>query len=361
MVKDIKYRYALDEQGRTVCIDDVSDEYKMLHTYFCISCGAPVIPKRGKIKKWHFAHKGTEEHCDPETYLHKLAKRLIKEKFDNSNTFEISYYQDVVCSFKPNCVFAKKRECHAKMLNTFDLKKYYDTCKEEQTVVVYKEDEHVRFRADLLLTNSKNADRKPILIEIQVNHECEEQKKKSKLHIIEIRVKDEKGIIDLLNKTIEENYESSRDVDNIGFAKFYCFKRQSKESKPIYTRVINKFYLYGNGKSFVEPQPCLYVHTKINGRTSFEASIDSSDEFKTYKSGYLLAIQQGIITRACCFCKYHKNLFYLGTSSFCRFYKKYGTPKNPILTYAQQCEYYCENKEIIESIANHMPAYTIAK
>ena len=356
MVNNIKYHYALDEQGQTVSIDNVSDEDKSLHTYHCISCNAAMIPRMGKVRKWHFAHKGTEEHCNPETYLHILSKRLVKEKFDNSDTFEISYYQDVKCSLLQTCAFAQKSECHYKIMKTYDLKKYYDTCIVEQPID--------NFIADLLLTNSKNPSIKPILIEIQVSHECEMEKKKSGLHIIELRIKDEIGITDLLKTDLKENFYANRDIDNIGFAKFYGFARKCKESEVLEARKINRFYLYYTGNSFVEPISCKYQpENKLKTRTLFEASIDDS-ELSIYKFGYLLAIQYGIITKACCFCKYFKNGFEVGkgeNSTFCCLYKKYGTPKNPIETHAQECEYYRNDEEEIDFIQKHMPQYIIAK
>ncbi|MBR5644223.1 MAG: hypothetical protein IKW77_08550 [Salinivirgaceae bacterium] len=356
MTNDIKYIYALDEQGQTVSINDIPNEDKSLHTYHCISCNAAMIPRMGKVRKWHFAHKGTEEHCNPETYLHKLAKRLVKEKFDDSNSFEISYYQDVKCSLLQTCSLAQKSDCHYKMLKTYDLKKYYDTCNVEQPI-----DNYI---ADLLLTNSKQPSIKPILIEIQVSHECEIEKKKSGLHIIELRIKDENGITDLLKTDLKENSYADRDIDNIGFAKFYGFTRKCKEPEPLEVKRINRFYLYYTGNSYVESISCKYQpENKIKTRTLFEVSIGET-KLSTYKMGYLLAIQNGVITRACCFCKYYRSGFDVGkgdNSTFCCLYKNYGTPKNPIETHAQECEYYRDNEEDIDFIEKHMPKYIIAK
>lgn len=41
-----------------------------------------MIPRMGEVRSWHFAHRGDEDHCGTETYLHKLAKRLVKDKFE---------------------------------------------------------------------------------------------------------------------------------------------------------------------------------------------------------------------------------------------------------------------------------------
>ena len=358
MVNNIKYHYALDEQGQTVSIDNVSNEDKSLHTYQCISCNAAMIPRMGKVRKWHFAHKGTEEHCNPETYLHRLAKRLVREKFYNSKSFKISYYQDVECSLFQTCTFAEKGECHCELLKTYDLKKYYDTCKEEQPI-----DNYI---ADILLTNSKIPSIKPTLIEIQVSHECEIEKKNSGLHIIELRIKDETEISDLLKAPLKENPYADRDVDNIGFAKFYGFNGKCKEKEPIDARDINRFHLFYSGKAFVNSTHCNLSSKKINKASIFEVCFDDNDidETLAYYYGYLLAIQNGIITKSCCFCKYYIDGFEVGkgeNSTFCRIYKKCGTPKNPIQTHAQKCEFYRELKEDVETLKEHMPKYIIAK
>lgn len=81
-MSSVKYHYALDEQNRLICIDEVSIEDRHAHSYHCLNCGAGMIPRMGKVRSRHFAHRGDEDNCGNETYLHKLAKRLIKEKFD---------------------------------------------------------------------------------------------------------------------------------------------------------------------------------------------------------------------------------------------------------------------------------------
>lgn len=316
-----------------------------------------MIARTGKIKKWHFAHKGTDEHCDSETYLHKLAKHLVKDKFYNSDSFEVSYYQDVKCSLLQTCAFAEKSECHYKILKTYDLKKYYDTCKKEQPID--------NFVADLLLTNSENADRKPILIEIQVTHECEVEKKNSGLHIIELRIEDEDGIKNLLKSALKENAYAERDIDTIGYAKFYNFERKCKEPEPIEAKNITRFYLYNSGKAYIDSTPCNLSSKRANEASIFEVCFDDDgDDFLIYYLGYLLAIQNGFITKACCFCKYFRKGFEVGNgeeSTFCCLYKKYGTPKNPIQTHASKCEYYRESKENITFVKGNMPKYIITK
>ena len=64
--------------------DDVTEEDRQSHSYHCLNCGERMIPRMGVKRTRHFAHRGEDVHCGQETYLHKLAKLLIKEKFNQS-------------------------------------------------------------------------------------------------------------------------------------------------------------------------------------------------------------------------------------------------------------------------------------
>ena len=86
----IKYHYALNKNGDIVDIADVDKENRKAQRFFCINCGAEMIPKLGKFKVRHFAHKAETPDCNSETYLHKLAKLRLKEKFYSSAPFEIA-------------------------------------------------------------------------------------------------------------------------------------------------------------------------------------------------------------------------------------------------------------------------------
>ena len=305
----VKYNYALDEQGRLLSIKQAYLERNEGHTYHCIGCGAGMIARLGEVRDWHFAHRGDEIHCGTETYLHMVAKRLIKEKFEKNEPFQVGYYRDVKCSDMATCPFAKDEECHTYKLETFDLKEFYDTCEEEKTVGDYI--------ADLLLTNSSKPDREPVLIEIQVSHKSTPQKRASGLRITEIRIKTEEDIDSLLSAPIVENPDAKfgqvRDVETIGFAKFHGFKKKSSVPEPLELRSIQRFYLFRSGKAFVtnmdEFKSCRSVTKKDNDKAIFEASIDSFylGSPSPYEFGYAAARRNGIDVKTCQFCKYHRS------------------------------------------------------
>lgn len=362
----VKYHYALDEHNRLVSIKQAFIERDESHTYHCLGCGAGMIPRLGEVRNWHFAHRGDEAHCGTETYLHQLAKRLIREKFEKDSSFWVGYYRDVKCSDLGTCPFAKKEECHTSKLETFDLKEFYDTCQEEQPVGNYI--------ADLLLSNSSKLDRDPVLLEIQVSHKSTPQKRDSGLRIIEIRIKTEEDINTLLSAPIVENPEAQfgpvRDVETIGYAKFHGFKKKSSVHEPLELRSIPRFYLFRSGKAFVtnmdELQSCRKVTMKDNYKAIFEASIDCFylGSPSPYDYGYVAARQYGIEVKTCQFCKYHRCGFDVGfglNPIFCCLHKKYGTPETPEPQYAKNCEYYREDKVLLEEIRNSMPSIVVAK
>lgn len=362
----VKYHMALDENNRPITIKQAYLERNESHKYYCIGCGASMIARLGIVRDWHFAHRRNEEQCGTETYLHQLAKRLIKEKFEKEPSFQVGYYRDVLCSDMSTCPFAKKEMCHKPKLEIFDLKEYYDTCKEEQPIG--------EFVADLLLTNSQKPERQPILIEIQVSHKSTPKKQRSGLHVIEVRVRTEEDVNNLLSAPIVENPEAQfgqvRDVETIGYAKFHGFKKKAPTSEPLEMRSIYRFYLYNNGKAFVtnmdEIKSCRKVRTKDKENAIFEASIDSSylDSPSPYEYGYVAARQNGFDVKTCQFCKYHKNGYEMGYGTspiFCCLYKKYGTPMYPDAAYAINCDYYREDKALIEEILKSMPTIVIAK
>lgn len=361
----IKYQHALDEQGRLLSIKQAYIERDLSHQYRCLGCGGRMIARLGEVRNWHFAHHCDDAACNTETYLHLLAKRLIKEKFENDSSFEVGYHRDVVCSDISSCPFANKELCHVHKLEEFDLKKYYDTCLEEQFVGDYV--------ADLLLTNSTKPDREPILIEIQITHKSVSQKRDSGLHIIEIRIKSEDDIQTLLSAPIVENpsapYGMVRDVETIGFGKFYGFKKVSSAPERLQQRCLPRFYLFRSGKAFVtnmeDYKPCRDVWKKDNEKAIFEASIDCSyfGEVSPYEYGYAAARQNGIEVKTCQFCKYHRNGFDqpMGESPiFCCLYQKYGTPKEPEPQYAKGCSYYREDSNLISRIYETMPPIVVA-
>ena len=115
----VRYHFAYDENDSIIDIDNVSSEYRKEHDFHCISCGALMTARLGNEKAHHFAHKGGES-CGSETYLHKLAKLMLKRKFDNSQSFVIEYTLRIKCSRNQLCPFYRKERCHDIIMGKYD-------------------------------------------------------------------------------------------------------------------------------------------------------------------------------------------------------------------------------------------------
>ena len=318
-----------------------------------------MIPRLGKVRAHHFAHCDDFEYCSLETYLHKLGKYLIKRTFNESESFEITYYVDNLCKDLSKCKFSDKEICHSHRPLTYDLKKYYDTCEEEKNVN--------EFVADLVLKNSRNPAREPVLIEIQVSHKCTPHKIASGLRIIEIPIKTEDDIMNILSSGIKENLNYklgyTLDKEPIGYAKFYNFKPDTISDNPLNERTVQKFYLFKSGKAHIEYKLCSEALKKDNNKAILEVCFDDSNSeiWVPYGFGYLIARNNGFIIKTCCFCKYYKkNNTGLG-SFICCLYKKYGTPRYPEINKALNCNYYMEDRNVLAELKNNLPPYVVAK
>lgn len=217
------YCYAIDKDG---LLTNVHNAVKG-REYFCPYCNSPMIPRQGAIRKWHFAHKPDSLiPCSYESYLHKLAKLKIKSWFDESKEFTITFRQKTMCSVL-DCPINLSKKCFWHEYNTYDIKKYYDTCTLEKGVN--------GFIADLLLTDSSHSNRPPILIEICVSHKSTVEKINSGLRIIEISIKSEKDITSLIK---DNEISEARD----GSAVFYNFNIRRSIPSPNFQQ--NKFHFW---------------------------------------------------------------------------------------------------------------------
>ena len=78
-IRTIAYPFAQDADGVATSIDNAKHDVP----YTCVGCGEPMIPKLGRIKKHHFAHKMNVT-CDADHALHESAKIYIIEKFNKA-------------------------------------------------------------------------------------------------------------------------------------------------------------------------------------------------------------------------------------------------------------------------------------
>ena len=342
-MKTIKYHYAYAEANTLVNIRNITQENRRGHTFHCIACGAEMVAKLGNKNTHHFAHKNGEA-CSEETYLHRLAKIVLKKKFDQSSSFFIEYYRKVKCAKHSVCPFYKEGICQDRELEPFDLKQYYDTCTEEQQVG--------DFRADLLLTHSEKKNRAPVLIEIYVTHKSTEAKLDSKYRIIEIHIQSDNDIRQLMLPPISED-------SNIHF---YGFNRESDNVTLMAKRSLFRFFLFKSGKTFVSNfedmpmcnegrrRPTALLELNIDG------NVDYLGDINVYDYGLVHARNIGLDVKDCRLCRYHRSGYDTSMNPiFCCLYKTCGTPQYPDPTEAMQCRYFKPDEDRIKNINETMP------
>lgn len=337
----ITYSHALDEKGQLVCIDEIKKEERYKHTYTCLGCNKQLVPRLGETNRWHFAHKSDEAY-NGETYLHRLTKYTLKKKFETQEKFEFVITQTALCSNFHKCEFKDFSECKGIIRRTIDLKSSgrYDTCEVEKAI------SNGLFKPDVLIRDSSKR-HKDVLIEIWVKHKSREEKRNFGLPIIEIRIKDESQITDLLNNPI--GYE-----DATYAVEYINFYKESKKTldPPLIRKFIDYFYIDYSRRAHIEEGRCENQYKNIEDE-AFKLAIDYS--WGT-RNNYLVALLYCLRkNRKTCFCPL---CFFSGTDSqgrtICKRYKTKGTPHFPMRLPVIDCPYFSSNKELVRKLEEDM-------
>ena len=93
-----KIQYALKDNV-LVSVDQV--EKGMACNCICPACKSQLVARKGEVREHHFRHK--EVHCSWESYLHKLGKKRLKERFDSQKEFIIKYFVEHHCDKVKGC------------------------------------------------------------------------------------------------------------------------------------------------------------------------------------------------------------------------------------------------------------------
>lgn len=305
----ITFHNALALDGRIIHIDEVTKENRAEH-YYCVGCGGEMRAVLGDKREHHFRHY--EAHCSWESYLHKLGKMRLKQRFDTQKEFVIKYYVEHHCDKSRNCKLEhvyRDKKCNCREFITFDLKKLFDTCEEE---VTYK-----GYRADLMLSSKEHPEREPIFLEISVKHDCEAEKLASGIRIIELKIAEEK---DVLRPLVEEgsslgrtNIENPYDFNALPPIRFFNFTRKFETTHPL-----ERFWVAKDDKGILrgyciqDDLNCRDVESNHREDSVYEVAIPSEvliDKRKPnlYGFGMMKAIDAGIRVRHCGICEnYHR-------------------------------------------------------
>ena len=355
----IKYSYCLDENNELVHISSVSAENRHSHTYLCLECGQPMIAKIGKIKVPHFAH-GADTACDGESYLHKLAKRRIRERFMSADSFPLTFTRDVLCQEYQNCPGRMEAYCLEKDvriptdLRTWKEKPVYDTCQEEVMVG--------SFRPDLLLTCSTKPERPPVFIEVYKTHESEGPKVTSEFRIIEtMKIKSEADIDGIISKGFIEGencktynfnpptpFVRKRDIPITRFILFESgaatvyravdYKVMCAQlNKRVHPQSIRELNLKGSGMDLWEASALENYYKNIIPTLQKPKPVINLDH---YQAGLVYLVKKGLDIKNCILCKFYKYNEWQNTH-VCIRYKLLGEQYHfPKQTTARDCPQY---------------------
>ena len=341
----IKYSYCLNENNELVHISSVSKDNRHSHTYKCLECGQKMVARIGEQNVKHFAHAANTA-CDGESYLHKLAKRRIREHFMSVDSFPFTFVRNVPCQEAPECPFYVDYYCISELvsiptnLRKWEGKDVYDTCQEEVKVG--------EFRPDLLLS-CKNTSKPPVFIEIFASHKSEEQKVGSKYRIIEtIKITSEEVIDDIIKRGFVEGEN--------------CNTFNFRPKLPLINKggmPISRFVLFANGASSVDEYnlTCDKWKQRVEPNSVKELNISQAvylrgdevfeNRLNSYQSGLVYLRKKGLQFRNCILCKFYKSN-YSGDGKICILYKKLGaSTKRPKQSQATNCPRYEENPELM--------------
>lgn len=340
-------KFALKD-GQLVSIDDVPNGNEC--GCQCPACGKDLCARNNGTKRiHHFAHQsGADCPGAVESSIHLLAKKVLKERFDDKNkSFRIQFSKRLNCCEYKTCPYFDDDICKSELqsIGPYDLKEYYDTC------VVEAPDGD--FRPDLLLTSSTKKDREPIYIEILYKHKCEESKVRSGKRIIEIKVESETdvlalGSMDIFKEDTECRFESK---DRQSPVKFYFFNFQCKTATetPIERPFdVSHFILHKSGLTFCDRNSnCCDAIIKRFPSSKAELNIrfNRSSSVSDSHLGLVYLLDKGHAEKNCKLCTYFradKNI------NSCALYIQCQTPHYPKENEAERCPYYEPNKVLID-------------
>ncbi|MDE5607903.1 MAG: hypothetical protein K2I64_03110 [Muribaculaceae bacterium] len=326
------YSYANNSSNELIKVSTAQRNEK----YFCPVCGELMIPHMGKIRRWHFVHKNTEN-CSYESYLHLLAKFKIRETFLKSEHFLLSYKAKALCSHE--CPFITSPKCEDEKPVQFDLRRYYDKCEIEAS--------YYQYRADLLLSSSTNSNRPPVLIEIRVTHKCTEDKINSGARIIEIPIQSEEQIDHIVEsgklKAVRANQFSHLDENKItlyNFNKIESFDPIGSfdEDEEYFSRKNTiVFWLNQQGKFCSFDCHCYEVRDKLPPNVHYYITQIATP----FKEIFQEFSKRGVKIRNCFLCKFSKQDYW--GDWICILYKRLSLPRKPSPYSATSCSNYMEN------------------
>lgn len=331
------YSYAYNSNNELINVSIA----QRCNNYFCPICGELMIPHMGNKRRWHFVHKNIGN-CSYESYLHKLAKFKIKQAFLTSEHFLLSYNAKAICSI--DCPFIDSPKCKGEKFVEFDLRKFYDACDIEA--------KYNNYRADLLLSSSKNSKLPPVLIEIMVSHKCSNDKIQDGVRIIEIPIQSEDQIENIVNscslKGIRYNsfdfrFSKERVITLYNFNKIELFDPVGMFDEDLenYNRKNTIVFLLDKTGLFRKFDcHCYEVKEKVPSNVHYYIT-EIATPFKEIFQGFS---KRGVKIKNCFLCRFSQHNSW--GDRLCVLYKKHNLPRKPSPLFAKSCPHYREDFNI---------------
>lgn len=319
----IKYRFAFNEEGATICANDIAGR-PVVDKFSCVGCGDPLIAKvNGEKHRPHFAHK-TQIECSGETYLHKLGKAAFVETYKkclaDGEPFKIRLKSVKTCTkFYP----AIMTGCSlGEVEKEYDLTDYY------HHIEVEKRDG--QFIPDVMLVHKTKPD-EVIYIEIACTHFLSEEKERSQKRIIEIPIESEEDIGKIRKASL-----SATDALFIGFKRETHAITDSDcvcASKKCYA-----FFVFESGKAKLELSELAVVHARAQKRGVIYANFhiphdgDRTTPFENHAEGggglfidqVRLAAARSVPIKNCYLCRHFSASYdaFKGKPVYCMAFRK---------------------------------------
>lgn len=207
---------------------NVDDELPKGTEFECMACRNKMIRKKGEKRVHHFAHQEKTVKCDPESFFHKLGKKIFKETYDGASEFVVI----------PSTT------------EKIDLKKEYGECLIENR----QEGKILNQNADLYINHLQDKD-KDIIVEILFTHQTSKKKIDQGCRIIEIRIPNKYTSDEYTSDDIEREIKAICEPplrDN-EYVRLYNFEKDI-----VYMEVPPAFDFHsGNSSAYIYNEECL--------------------------------------------------------------------------------------------------------
>jgi len=283
MIWEIKYRYALNDEGIIVDVEDLTESERQ--DYECVSCGQILRPVLGKKRRKHFRHQVAVD-CSEETYLHQTGKHLFFRQYqqclETTTSFSVEFFQPRTCDF---CTDSGPCQLSPQM-------KQYDLTRSFQEITLEKLDGS--FVPDLLLASKSG---QKLYVEIAVTHLSTQSKRESGYRIIEISIDSEDDFTLIESKLLSEKDE------RVEFINFQVSELEVDFSNDC-SKEVCVFILWPSGKGILERFKAVdFERDRRRSRWYHTLVFDADSD--TFVAELEKAHLNGRMVKNCFLCRYH--------------------------------------------------------